>query len=99
MYTAHNCDLSDKRDKVTQEQMVNADFDQIPDPYDDKRLTMYEEKGAPGASMYYDKTVLVSDKMQEVIVSNSSRFGSVPIGPLYKCHCIICCQMHFFIAM
>ena len=86
MYSAHNCDLSDKCDKVTQEQMVNeeSDFDQIPNPYDDEQLTMYEGKGAPGASMYYDKTVLVSDKMQEVIVSNSSRFGSVPIGPLYK---------------
>ena len=87
MYTAHNCDLPDIYDKVTQEQMVNeeSDFDQIPNPYDDEQLTMYKEKGAPGASMYYDKTVLVSNKMHQVIVSNSSRFGSVPIVPLYKC--------------
>ena len=38
MYSAHNCDLSDKCDKVTQEQMVNeeSDIDQIPNPYDDE---------------------------------------------------------------
>ena len=42
LYTAHKCDLSDKSDEATQEEMVNkeSDFDHL---YDDKQFTMYEE--------------------------------------------------------
>ena len=72
LYTAHNCDV-----EMTQELMVDEepeeDYDEIPDLSDDKLSTMYtyEDKGAPGASMYYDKTVEVSDEMQQLIVSYS----------------------------
>ena len=82
--TAHGCDLPGKFDEV----MVNEEIDHdqmIPDLHDDEQSTMYEEKGAPGASMYYDKAVKVSDKMQQLVVANSSMFENVPIGPLYKC--------------
>ena len=54
---------------MTQEQMVNEepaeDHDHIPDLFDDKlsAMYMYEEEWAPGASMYYDEAVKVSDKM------------------------------------
>ena len=56
LYTAHNCDVPD--DEMTQELMVDEepeeDYDEMPDLSDDKLSTMYtyEDKGAPGASMY-----------------------------------------------
>ena len=87
LHAAHNCDVPE----MTQEQVVDEepaeDHDHIPDLFDDKlsAMYMYEEKGAPGASMYYDEAVKVSDKMQQLIVSCSSIFENVPIGPLYKC--------------
>ena len=44
------------------------DYDQL---YEDMKSAMcdLEEKGAPGASMFFDKTIKISDKMQQIIAS------------------------------
>ena len=90
LYTAHNCGVPGDYE-MTQELILDEepteDYDDIPDLFDDRLSTMYayEDKGAPGASMYYDKTVEVSDNMQQLIVSYSSIFENMPTGPMYKC--------------
>ena len=60
------------------------DYDQL---YEDMKSAMcdLEEKGAPGASMFFDKTIKISDKMQQIIATNGSIFEKMPIGPLYQC--------------
>ena len=76
------------------------DYDQL---YKDMKSAMcdLEEKGAPGASMFFDK-IKISDKMQQIIATNGSIFEKMPIGPctnVFQSHCITIFQMHFFIAM
>ena len=59
------------------------DYDEL---YEDMKSAMHdlEEKGVPGASMFLDETVQISDEMQQIIATNGSIFEKKPIGPLYQ---------------
>ena len=50
----------------------------------DKYFNYNDEKALPGAEMYLETPIEVSEKMQRVIVENHNIFDYEPIGPLYK---------------
>ena len=56
---------------------VNQIFNSPP-PY------VHDENAPPGASMFYDTPIPVSENMQRVISKNDDMFEYTPIGPLYK---------------
>ena len=45
---------------------------------------LHEENAPPGASMIYETPIIVSEKMQHVILENDNMFEYAPIGPLYN---------------
>ena len=54
----------------------------IPTPSPINRFQDYEN-APPGASMYHDTPIEVSEKMQHVVLENSTIFDQPPMGPLH----------------